>query len=307
MTKIRESGDNQYIEDRRGQSGGQGGGSGLPFPIPGGGSGGGANFPGISSCGRYPLGIGGGGIALVVLLASLFLPRLLSGSVPAVDQGAGTPHRSGVTCDTATAQIVCGAVTDVNKFWAREFTARGESYTPAKTVFFNSATPTACGTGQAATGPFYCPLDQLAYFDLDFLDELQQRFGAPGDLATQYIVAHEYGHHVQQLTGIGERVRKLQESEPTNANAYSVRLELQADCFAGVWAHDANARGLLEAGDLDEALNAAAAVGDDRIQQQSGGRVNPETWTHGSSEQRRTWFRRGYDSGDRDACDTFSQ
>jgi predicted metalloprotease len=174
-------------------------------------------------------------------------------------------------------------------------------------VFFSGSTQTGCGLGQAQTGPFYCPLDSKAYFDLDFLDQLQQQFQAQGDLATQYIVAHEYGHHVQNLEGISDQVTQLEQQHPDQANQYSVKLELQADCLAGVWAHDADARGLLEQGDLNEALNAAAAVGDDRIQQQTQGRVDPDSFTHGTSQQRQTWFNRGFSSGSPSNCDTFSE
>jgi predicted metalloprotease len=145
------------------------------------------------------------------------------------------------------------------------------------------------------------------YFDLDFLTQLQNQFGATGDLAAQYIVAHEYGHHVQNLIGVSDRVRQAEAADPANANRYSIALELQADCFAGAWAHDADQQGQLEQGDLEEALNAAAAVGDDRIQQQTQGQVNPESWTHGSSEQRVGWFRRGYETGDPQSCNTFEE
>jgi hypothetical protein len=230
---------------------------------------------------------------------SIFDPSPVPGAASAGTTGGED------ACDTETAQIICGAVTDVNEFWSRQFAASGDEYPPARTVFYSGATQTACGLGQAQAGPFYCPLDSLVYFDLDFLEQLQAEFGAEGDLAAQYIVAHEYGHHVQNVLGISERVRQLQQRDPANSNDYSIRQELQADCLAGVWANDANARGLIEPGEIREALEAAAAVGDDRIQRQSGGVVNPETWTHGSSAQREEWFRRGFDLGDPASCNTF--
>jgi predicted metalloprotease len=164
----------------------------------------------------------------------------------------------------------------------------------------------ACGTGQAAMGPFYCPLDGKVYIDLSFYDELRQRFQAPGDFAQAYVIAHEVGHHVQNITGVSNEVRKQQQKKPGDANDLSVRLELQADCLAGVWAHNTYENVVLERGDIDEGLAAAAAVGDDRLQKQAGVEVNPDTWTHGSSEQRKRWFTNGYESGNPDSCDTFS-
>jgi predicted metalloprotease len=176
-------------------------------------------------------------------------------------------------------------------------------YRDAKLVLFRDMTPTGCGVGQSAMGPFYCPTDEKVYIDLGFYDVLQQRFGADGDFAQAYVIAHEVGHHVQHLLGTDRSVRDAQQSDPRNANALSVVLELQADGYAGVWAHDAERAGLLSPGDLEEGLNAAAAVGDDRIQQREGGRVNQETFTHGSAQQRALWFRRGYAAGDPRACD----
>jgi predicted metalloprotease len=177
---------------------------------------------------------------------------------------------------------------------------------------FRGGTATGCGMGQSAMGPFYCPLDQRVYIDLDFFDELSRRFGAPGDFAQAYVLAHEIGHHVQTVTGIESQVRQAQAGRPDQANALSVRLELQADCFAGVWGHDASKPGRaregrveLEEGDVEEGLNAAASIGDDRLQRMGGGRVAPERFTHGTSAQRVQWFRRGLESGSPDACDTF--
>jgi predicted metalloprotease len=191
---------------------------------------------------------------------------------------------------------------DVQSVWQRDL----PGYADAKLVLFRDWVESACGFAQAAMGPFYCPSDQKVYIDLGFYEELRQRFGAPGDFAQAYVLAHEIGHHVQRLTGIEERVRRAQRSSPGAANALSVRMELQADCYAGVWAHSTARRDLLEAGDLEEGLQAAAAVGDDRIQRMSAGRVAPESFTHGSSKQRMGWFQTGFETGDPEACDTFS-
>ena len=173
-------------------------------------------------------------------------------------------------------------------------------------MLFREATQSACGVGQAGMGPFYCPLDERAYLDLSFFDELHSRFGANGDFAQAYVIAHEIGHHVQHILGIDNRVRQMQQARPGDRNEYSVRLELQADCFSGVWANSTSQRRLLEQGDVEEALGAAAAIGDDRIQRQTTGSINPESFTHGSSQQRVTWFRRGMESGNPESCDTFA-
>lgn len=317
MTKIRRSGNDSMIEDRRGQGGGGGGGGGgLGFPFPGGGGGGGGGG-GLG----IPIKAGGGLLGLLVVLAMAFLPKLLAGAGTGVPPGDvpsvglapdAEPENAAATgsgpCDTEIAQIICGGQRDVQEFWDRTFTAAGRQYEFAKTVFFSGGTTTGCGSADANMGPFYCPADSKVYFDLDFLLQLQNQFGATGDLAAQYIVAHEYGHHLQNILGISDQIRQSQQSNPSQANALSVRLELQADCLAGVWAHDANARGQFDnANEINEAINAAAAVGDDRIQQQSGGRVNPDSFTHGTSEQRVTWFRRGFETGSSDQCDTFSE
>jgi predicted metalloprotease len=180
-------------------------------------------------------------------------------------------------------------------------------YVPPKLVLFRGATPTACGTGQSAMGPFYCPGDSKVYIDLSFFDELQNRFKAPGDFAQAYVIAHEVGHHVQHLLGISDQVDNLRRRNPSQANALSVRMELQADCFAGLWAQRADAaRNILEGGDVEEALGAATAIGDDRLQKQSQGYVVPDAFTHGSSAQRVRWFKRGLESGSLKQCDTFS-
>jgi predicted metalloprotease len=197
-------------------------------------------------------------------------------------------------------------VDDIQGFWAHEFQRTGLTYRPADVVVFRRAVRSGCGIASSATGPFYCSLDETVYLDPGFFRELAVVFRAPGDFAEAYVLAHELGHHVQHLTGISDEVQVAMQRDPASANALSIRLELQADCLAGVWGRSTYERGLLERGDLDEAIRAAAAVGDDRIQRRTTGRIQPETWTHGSSVQRRTWYRRGFDAGDPDACDTFS-
>ncbi len=257
---------------------------------------------------------GGGILGIIVVLAALFLPKLLGGSnqgfTGAPDPGpvGGEAATGEVDCTTETEQILCGAVDDVSEYWIDEYPKLwSEPYREADTVFFTGGTNTACGQASSQMGPFYCPADELVYFDLDFLLQMQQQFGAVGDLAAQYIVAHEYGHHVQNVLGVSTEVSQLQRQNPGAANQYSIALELQADCFAGAWARAADERGLLEAGEISEALDAAAAVGDDRIQSQAGMRVDPESFTHGTSEQRVSWFRRGYDTGDPSRCTTFQE
>lgn len=297
MTKIRQKGPSSQIEDRRGQGGGGGGlGGGL------GGLGGMLGGGGLKA--------GGGIIGVLVLLAVLFLPKLLGGAATnqAVSTG-GEVTSDGNPCDDAEINsILCGATEDVQAYWTDEFARQGQTYAATKTVFFSGYTLTGCGQASAQTGPFYCPADRLVYFDLEFLQQLQSQFGATGDLAAQYIVAHEYGHHVQNITGISGQVTQQEQANPSRANEWSVGLELQADCFAGVWAHDANSRDRFESPqEVNEALEAAAAVGDDRIQQQSTGRVDPESFTHGTSAQRVEWFTRGFDSGNPGVCDTFSE
>jgi len=291
MTKIR-SGDSSMIDDRRGSGGGGmcGGGGGFPIPIK----------------------AGGGVLGIIVLLASLLLPRLLNGGQSA----AGVPQASDKSADAAGAcsseleQIVCGATADVQSYWQANLpTFYGTTYEPTKTVFFTDSTDTGCGQASSQTGPFYCPIDRLVYIDLGFMQALEQQLvGTTSDLAEQYIVAHEYGHHIQNLVGINDQVQQAQQNDPGRANQYSVAMELQADCFAGMWVGDVAARGKLDsAAELKEALDAAAGVGDDRIQEKTQGRIDKESWTHGSAEQRQTWFTRGYNSGDPKQCDTFSE
>ena len=256
-------------------------------------------------------GFGLGGLLVVLVLSwltgvdflSLVGPETIAPG-PAANTGGGELRTSP---EEESSSLFVDAVTrDVQGTWQSKL---GGRYRPTKTIIFRDAFPSACGMGQSATGPFYCPADQLVYLDLGFFNELRARFGAPGDFAQAYVLAHEVGHHVQHLLGIDSQVRRLQQSRPDQQNALSVRLELQADCFAGVWGNHAaqpgrDARGEveLEPGDLEEGLNAAAAIGDDRL---TGGRVAPDRFTHGTSEQRVSWFRRGFQSGDMQACETF--
>jgi predicted metalloprotease len=196
---------------------------------------------------------------------------------------------------------------DTQRTWTQILQQQGRSYRHAKLVLFRDAVDSACGMAQSATGPFYCPDDEKVYIDLSFYDELKRRFGAPGDFAQAYVLAHEIGHHVQKLLGIETQVQRAMGTHPGERNELSVRLELQADCLAGVWGHSTAQRNILEAGDVDEALRAASAVGDDRLQRMATGQVNPDSFTHGSSEQRAHWFQQGFQSGNIAACDTFSR
>ena len=301
MTKIRETGNSSMIDDRRG-SGGGGGGGGLGNIL---GGGGGIPLPGK---------LGGGAVGILLALAIFILPRILGGagvttpSNSASQTGSQAADVADGSCNSTLESIICGATEDVENFWNREFQSEGKTYEFTKTVFFTDSTDTGCGAASASTGPFYCPVDHLVYIDLGFLQQLEQQFGIKGDLAEQYIVAHEYGHHIQNLLGINAQVQQASRNDPSSANKESVALELQADCYAGVWANDANKRGLLDnASEVSEALDAAAAVGDDRIQQQTQGRIDPETFTHGTSEQRKSWFQRGYSTGDHNQCNTFAE
>ena len=288
------------IEDRRGQGGGGiglpggGGGMGIPIPIPGGKAGGGL-----------------GGIIVLVVLFLLFSGVLGgSGSIPGLGgltTGGGAVEPGGtLNPQSETDEQLSYIVDSIQTFWASTFSASGRDYPETKLVLFDSATQSACGPASAATGPFYCPSDKKVYLDLGFFDELQSRFGAEGgDFAMAYVVAHEFGHHIQTVLGISEQVQQVSAQDPGQRNSLSVRQELQADCLAGVWANSASSD--LQAGDIDEALSAASAVGDDRIQQSTSGRIDPESWTHGSAEQRVAWFTTGYRSGNSDDCDTFAQ
>lgn len=242
-------------------------------------------------------------IILVILGATWFTNRATTSSpTDGTTQGAAR----GTSSDTQQVEFVSFVLDDAQTTWARVFSAEGRTYRNAKLVLFTDATSTGCGYGQSASGPFYCPTDERVYIDLGFYDELAHRFAARGDFAQAYVIAHEIGHHVQKQLGLSDRVHNAKRSDQKGAESASVKLELQADCFAGIWAKASAQKNLLEAGDLDEALGAAAAIGDDRLQKQASGRVQPESWTHGSSEQRSRWLRRGYDQGTLASCDTFT-
>jgi predicted metalloprotease len=276
------------IEDRRGSSGG-----GFRF-------------------GRGPT-IGCGG-AIILLVLSLLTGRNFftlfdgSGGTGPVQQSPAGPQTTPVQQtpeEQKRVEFMSFVLDDAQKTFAEVLRQEGIEYPRAKLVLFRDYTQSACGAGQAATGPFYCPSDSKVYLDLSFFDELDRRFGAPGDFAQAYVVAHEIGHHVQNIIGTSSRVQEAMEREPRNANDYSMRLELQADCYAGIWAHSAAQRDLLETGDAEEGLGAASAVGDDRLQKMAGRGVNPDSFTHGSSEQRMEWFQRGFRGGRLGDCETF--
>ena len=259
------------------------------------------------------LPIGGGAVGLVIYLLVTLLGGDTSGfdipggtGLPGAGGASGQPLPGAPNPDDKSTQFVSFVVGDVQDLWTGQFRGAGRTYERAKLVLFTQAVQSGCGTASSATGPFYCSLDEKAYLDLGFFADLARRFDAPGDFAQAYVIAHEIGHHVQHLLGTSDRVRQLAQQNPGDANELSVRQELQADCYAGVWAHSTYERGLLDDTDLQEGLDAAAAVGDDRIQKQATGRVDQESFTHGTSAQRTSWFRRGFDSGQPDDCDTFS-
>ena len=281
--KVQGQGD---VQDRRGQGGMMGGG-GLPIPM-------------------GKAGGGLGAILLVVIATLLFGGNILGGgsdsgfSPGGFDPGpaAGSGAQAGDPEDTVF-EFTKFVAKDTQDTWTKLFASSDKQYPRAPVVIFSTATQSGCGTASSQTGPFYCPADNKVYLDLSFFNELTRRFGAPGDFAAAYVIAHEVGHHVQSVLGIEAEVRRKQRDDPDNANVYLVRLELQADCFAGVWARSTYDRGLLESGDLEEGIGAAAAVGDDRL-----GARSPEQWTHGSSALREQWFKTGFDSGDPGDCDT---
>ena len=260
---------------------------------------------------RAPMSRGvkiGGGTAIIALLLSLLLGQDPTGILQQMSEGqsASVPREASAAEDEA-AQFVSVVLGDTEDVWDNIFATAGSRYVKPKLVLFSDAVQSACGYNTAATGPFYCPGDQKVYLDLSFLSELQ-RFGAHGDFAVAYVIAHEVGHHIQRILGTEQQVRQMQRSSSQReANQLSVAMELQADCYAGVWAHHAHRqRQILDEGDVEEGLNAAAAVGDDHMQKMAGQRVQPEVFTHGSSQQRAGWFRRGLESGDTTQCDTFS-
>ena len=257
-------------------------------------------------------GMGIGGVLIALVLSLIFGGDIFSGGG---DGGAPPP---GTTTETSAgaiqqspeenerAQFMSFVLDDAQQVWAQTLPRYGNQYREAKLVLFRQATQSGCGFAQSGMGPFYCPLDEKVYIDLAFYDQLDRQLGAGGDFAQAYVLAHEIGHHVQHVLGTDTRVRELQQRRPNVANDLSVRMELQADCYAGVWGASTSQRNLLDPGDVEEGLAAAAAVGDDRLQGRSGGGVNPETFTHGTSEQRATWFRGGFSSGDPRNCDTFA-
>lgn len=256
--------------------------------------------------GRGSIGIGTVVLALVAIYFGVdpsVVLQMAEGPAPTQQQGPA----SAPPANDAQARFVAKVLGETEDTWSPLFKQYGNvPYTPPKLVLFSGATATACGTGQAAMGPFYCPADSKVYLDMSFFNEMKRRFQAPGDFAQAYVIAHEVGHHVQHLMGISDRVDALRRRSPAQANALSVRMELQADCLAGIWANHADAsHRILETGDVEEALNAATAIGDDRLQKQSQGYVVPDAFTHGTSAQRVSWFKRGLQSGDIKQCDTF--
>jgi predicted metalloprotease len=272
---------------------------GTPFPMPGGRGGAAAG------------GLGLIGVLIVVLLqtcggggAAFNLPAGFDSTAQAPGQPAGIPASEDPERDLR--DFSSYVFTDSQDMWSTVFRRDGQPYDNAQLVFYRGGVNTACGAASSAVGPFYCPGDQRVYLDLSFYQQMQQQLGAGGDFAWAYVIAHEMGHHIQQQTGTNEQVRRLQQQNPDQANALSVRQELQADCYAGVWANTVFQEGALEEGDLEEAFRASEAVGDDRLQGSRGGTIDPDSFTHGTSEQRRTWFNRGYESGEASACDTYS-
>jgi predicted metalloprotease len=250
--------------------------------------------------------MGAGTLVILLILSLVFKRDFFSlvgagGGETAPETAAGPPAET-TPEEERLVSFVSFVLDDAQNVWQQQM---GSAYRPAKLVLFRDAVQSACGFAESATGPFYCPGDEKVYIDLGFYEELQRRFGAPGDFAQAYVLAHEIGHHVQNLLGTEAEVRRTRQTRADLANEMSVRLELQADCYAGVWAHSTAERQLLEQGDVEEGLGAAAAVGDDRLQRMGGGRVVPESFTHGSSDQRQQWFRRGLEAGRPDACDTF--
>jgi len=288
------------VIDVRGASGGSsGGGGGLPIPGGLGGIGGGAGLiVVIVIVAINVLGGGSGG-------TGFDLPGLGGATAPGANDPQPLPP--GEDPQAELKDFSAYVFDDAQDVWESTFDRSGDAYDTAKLVLYSGAVRTdGCGGATSAVGPFYCPADERVYLDLSFYGEMRRQLGASGDFAWAYVIAHEMGHHVQRMTGTSAAVERLSRSEPADANELSVRQELQADCYAGVWAASVYAEGALEPGDLDEAFNAAEAVGDDRLQRQATGSVDPDSFTHGTSEQRRTWFERGYRSGDPGDCDTFA-
>jgi len=292
------------VEDRRGAGGGFGGLGGRMGGLGGGG------IP-------IPVGGGIGGIVLfvvIIIVLNLFGGGGLSGGLGGLggEQGGGGGALASLDPKDNEGQFVNAVTVDVQGFWADRFQAAGKTYNDTVTVLFTDQTQSGCGVASSATGPFYCPNDTKVYLDTAFFDELKNRFGAPGEFAQAYVIAHEFGHHVQDELGIMDQVAQQQQSYPSRANDLSIRLELQADCLAGVWAHsvyttpDQSDIESITDKDVQDAINAAAAVGDDRIQEQATGTIDKESWTHGSADQRAKWFNTGFKGGTTEGCDTFS-
>ena len=280
--RIEDGRESQNVEDRRG-------------------------IGGMGGRGAGKIGIGTIVIALIAMYFGVDPSFLLQGEMQAPSEQSVPASKP--PAGDAAARFVSQVLADTEDTWRELFSRSGRQYQDPALVLFTGTTPTACGTGQSAMGPFYCPGDQKVYIDLAFYRDLRERFRAPGEMAQAYVIAHEVGHHVQHLLGIDGKVRQLQTQarDKASVNALSVRMELQADCFAGIWAYHANrTRQIVEQGDLESALTAAAAIGDDRLQKQAQGYAVPESFTHGSSEQRIRWFRRGFESGDLRQCDTFA-
>ena len=253
-------------------------------------------------------GMGIGGTAVLLILSLVFGHNFFNdvgGGSTTVSQPGGTLSPADSAREEPEVRFVSFVLRDVQDTWTQILPKYGAQYHDAKLHLFRNATNTGCGTGQTAMGPFYCPLDERVYIDLAFYDELKSRFAAAGDFAQAYVIAHELGHHVQHILGTDAKMRQTLQRNPDRANELSVKLELQADCYAGVWGHSTQQRKILQQGDIEEGLAAAAAVGDDRIQQRTTGRVNTDSFTHGSSAQRTSWFKKGFDTGDPRACDTF--
>jgi uncharacterized protein len=286
--------DNPDVIDRRGA----GGAGGMRLPIP------------MGRGGRIGGGLGLAGLVLYIALqllgggSAFEVDRGFDGEIEAPGQPAGIPPSEDPERDLK--DFSSYVFTDAQETWRQTFRRDGREYENAQLVLYRSAVDTACGSASSAVGPFYCPGDEQVYLDLSFYGDMQRQLGASGDFAWAYVIGHEVGHHVQQELGTSDEVRRLQGEDREQANALSVRLELQADCYAGVWANTVYAQGDLERGDVGEAVAASEAVGDDRLQRSATGSVDPDSFTHGSSEQRRRWFEQGYESGDPGACDTFS-
>ena len=279
------------IEDRRGDSGGGGG-----FGFGGGG------------------GLGLGGIVLLVILSLVtghnFLGGLFGGGAAPTQQSSQLDQQQSAPTQSAAgedrdAHLISYVLDNVQADWTKIFTSEGRQYRHAKLVLYRGSTYSGCGTAQAATGPFYCPSDEKVYIDLDFWDDLKRFGGSTADFAQAYVVAHELGHHVQKLLGTEQKVQRLEQQQPDQQNHLSVDTELQADCYAGVWGNSEQASGKIQEADVDAALSAASAVGDDHLQKMSGRAVSPESFTHGSAAQRTTWFKRGLSTGDPASCNTF--